>query len=689
MYQLKIALEKYKNTSIHFLLILIAILSVLSSIFVSTASAENATADLIIQDITWDPTSPKTGDTVTFTVSYKNQGTLSAGRGFYVSLYVDGTYIKYNSVADLTAGSSATTTFAWDVGRDISGGDHTITAYADMSQKGGSNALITESVESNNDLSKNFQVIKQTPDFIIQDITLDPTSPKTGDTVTFTVTYKNQGALSPGRGFYVSLYVDGTYVKYNSVPDLAAGTTATTTFAWNVGREASDGSHTVSAYADMSQKGGSDARIANNVESNNATYEKIVKFNITKIFSYTNLTIIVRDSRNNVYLSGANVYINNESIGQTDSNGKIVKKVIERENYLIKSDKLDYYQNTQTINVGDVRDKEIEISLDSAKISITISVNDDRQPVSNALVYLGGDSIGITDINGKVVVEATKNKDAELKVVKQGFYEENAMIHVGSYEETYSIKLRQEDKTAPNIVINNIEKIGDDDDVLEVDESVRITYSVMDNSGISKIICKLDGKNIDSYSTGGKYTTTTQPLTIGNHIIQFEALDADVNPHKSLKDVPISVSKKGPSVIFQATKNNIKVGENAIFTLGALNPIGNPNMSVQLILKTPNGISVSGSSFVKTGAGMYTTTYEIEPGDHMKYITLNLLGNEIGQHNVKAEIHYSIPGENTITLNKELQLDVINFKENDVPGFDIIIEFIEELSKIFTSLINR
>src|SRR5659263_663156 len=101
--------------------------------------------------------------------------------------------------------------------------DHTVTAYADMSQKGGSNALITESVESNNDLSRTFQVGVQAPDLIIQDITWDPTSPKTRDTVTFTVTYKNQGTLSAGRGFYVSLYVDGTYVKYNSVADLTAG----------------------------------------------------------------------------------------------------------------------------------------------------------------------------------------------------------------------------------------------------------------------------------------------------------------------------------------------------------------------------------------------------------------------------------------------------------------------------------
>ncbi len=675
MYILKINIKKYQKISIHILSILMVILSVHSLIFVSIASAENMT-DLVVQDITWDPASPKTGDTVTFTVTYKNQGALSAGQGFYVSLYVDGTYVKYNSVTDLAAGSSATTTFAWNVGRDVSGGDHTVTAYVDMSQKGGVSAIITESVESNNELSKTYQVAKQAPDLIIQDITWDPASPKTGDTVTFTVTYKNQGALSAGQGFYVSLYVDGTYVKYNSVTDLAAGSSATTTFAWNVGRDVSGGDHTVTAYVDMSQKGGVSAIITESVESNN---EKEIIFGIMKIFTYTNLTIIVKDSRKMVGISGANVYIDNESLGQTATDGKVSKKVIEGKDYLIKVDKSDYNPKIQTMNVGyGVGANEITISLDYAKISITVSVNDDRQSLSNANVYLDGNYIGITDINGKVVAEATKNKDAELKVVKEGFYEENALIHVGSYGQTYSIKLKREDKTAPNIIIEKIDIIGDDDEVLEESESAKITYSVKDDNGINKIIIKLDGNEIDSYSRAGTYATTTQQLSIGDHIIQFEAIDSDVNPHKSLKEVPISVSKKGPSVIFQATKNIINIGENAVFVLGALNPIGNSNMSVQLILKMPTGISVSGSYFAKSCAGICTATYEFEPGDSLRQIELNLVGNQIGKHDVKAEIRYSIPGENIIIQNKAITLEVIEPEpeKKKTSGFSGIITFI-------------
>jgi subtilase family serine protease len=68
-----------------------------------------------------------------------------------------------------------------------------------MRDKDGYYAQITESDESNNEKTKAFQVTKQAPDLIIQDITWDPSSPKTGDTVTFTVSYKNQGTLSAGR----------------------------------------------------------------------------------------------------------------------------------------------------------------------------------------------------------------------------------------------------------------------------------------------------------------------------------------------------------------------------------------------------------------------------------------------------------------------------------------------------------
>jgi uncharacterized repeat protein (TIGR01451 family) len=455
------------------------------------------------------------------------------------------------------------------------------------------------------------------PDLIIYDITWTPSTPKTGDTVTFTVTYKNQGTLSAGENFNICLYVDGSRVNYKTVNDLSAGASATTTFTWSVGRDVSGGDHSVSAYVDKYSKTSSGG-ITEGDESNN---EKELDLTIAKIYTYADLTITVKDSRNSNPLKSAEVYIDDDLVGRTDSNGEITEKVVEGEKHIFKVVKSDYYPKIETADVGyDVGTKEVTIRLDYAKVPITNYVEDEnRDEVSNAEVLLDGVSIGITDIEGKVTGDTTKNKDAMVKVVKSGYYTEDALIHVGSYKERYSIKLKCEDLTAPNILVEKIEIVGDNDDILEVGESVKITYSVKDDSGIKDIKCKLDGKQIDSYTTAGTYSTTTPKLTIGTHVIEFEAIDADTNPHKSVKDVSITVSAKGPTVLFQSTKNTINKGENAVFTLGALNPIGRKNMIVELILKAPSGVSVSGISFVKSGGGMYQATYEIEPGKGMKF----------------------------------------------------------------------
>ncbi|RJS70341.1 hypothetical protein CW714_07475 [Methanophagales archaeon] len=500
---------------------------------------------------------------------------------------------------------------------------------------------------------------KDIPDLMIQDITWTPSSPKTGDTVTFTVTYKNQGTLSAGRSFSVCLYVDGSRVTYNSVSDLSAGASGTTSFTWNVGRDVSGGDHSVSAYVDMENKEGGWSSITEGDESNN---KKEVKFTITKIYTYADLIITVKDSENSNPLKGAEVYIDDGFIGRTDPDGKITERVVEGEKHIIKVVKSDYYQKIETIDVGyDVGTKEITIQLDYAKVPITIYVEDESgEAISNAEVFLDGASIGITDIEGEVMGETTKNEDVMVRVVKNGYYSEDALIHVGPYEERFSIRLKKEDLRAPNILVEKMEIIGDNDNILEADERIKITYSVKDNSGVRVISCKLDGKLIDSYNTAGTYSTTTPPLTVGNHVIRFEARDADINPHKSVKYVSITVSEKGPIVVFQSTKKTIKKGENAVFTLGALNPIGRKNMTVELILKTPSGVSVSGISFVKSGSGMYQATYEIEPGGEMKFITMNIIGNELGTHNIEAEVHYSVPDGKVMTQHEMLTITVID-----------------------------
>jgi hypothetical protein len=421
----------------------------------------------------------------------------------------------------------------------------------------------------------------------------------------------------------------------------------------------SGGDHSVSAYVDMSDKDGYSARISESDGSNN---EKKLDLTIAKIYTYADLTITVKDSRNSNPLKSAEVYIDDDLVGRTDSDGKLTKNVVEGVKHFIRVFKSDYYPKIETVDVGyAVGTKEVTIRLDYAKVPITIYAEDEnRDEVRNAEVFLDGVSIGITDIEGAVTGDATKNKDVMVKVVKSGYYTEDALIHVGSYKERYSIKLKCEDLTTPNIVVKNVEIVGDNDDILEVGESVKITYSVKDDSGIKNINCKLDGKQIDSYTMAGTYTTTTPKLTIGTHIIEFEAIDADINQHKSVKDVSITVSAKGPTVYFQSTKNTINRGENAVFTLGALNPIGRKNMTVELILKAPSGVSVSGISFVKSGGGMYQATYEIEPGEGMKFITVDLIGNDLGTHKIEAEVHYTVLDGEEMTQHEMLTITVID-----------------------------
>ncbi|HEX37755.1 MAG TPA: hypothetical protein ENG70_02710, partial [Candidatus Cloacimonetes bacterium] len=95
--------------------------------------------DLIIQDISWSPSNPKQGDTVTINVKTKNQGSVSAG-GFYVCYYVDGSYYARDYVSSLSAGSTTTTSFSWTA----ECGSHSIKAVADCYD------VITESNETNN-----------------------------------------------------------------------------------------------------------------------------------------------------------------------------------------------------------------------------------------------------------------------------------------------------------------------------------------------------------------------------------------------------------------------------------------------------------------------------------------------------------------------------------------------------------
>ena len=210
-------------------------------------------SDLIVEDITWLPASPSLGDTVTFNITVKNQGSGKSGNS-HVAYYIDDTYLDSVSVDPVDPSATDNKTFTWIAEFDL----HDIKAVADYYDK------VTESDETNNEKTVIFSTLA--PDLIIETITGLPASPLVGDTVTFTVTIKNQGS---GRATLsrVYFYIDDSSRGYQDVPEIDADTTVTKTFTWT----AQAGLHDIKAVAD------DDDKVTETNEGNN---EKTVIFPI-------------------------------------------------------------------------------------------------------------------------------------------------------------------------------------------------------------------------------------------------------------------------------------------------------------------------------------------------------------------------------------------------------------------------
>lgn len=165
-------------------------------------------------------------------------------------------------------------------------------------------------------------------------------------------------------------------------------------------------------------------------------------------------------------------------------------------------------------------------------------------------------------------------------------------------------------------------------------------------------------------------------------MISVVATDSESNT--GFEELMITVKRTGPSVYFWTTRTMIKKGEDAIFTLSAVNPIGKPPMTVQLILKPPSGVSVTSSSFAKAGSGIYTCTQTIESGDNVRSIEVHLTGNEVGTHEIASEVCYQFDGSlksptryetPTLIVEPDTRSSDSEFKTRElvVPGFGVMV----------------
>lgn len=93
------------------------------------------------------------------------------------------------------------------------------------------------------------------------------------------------------------------------------------------------------------------------------------------------------------------------------------------------------------------------------------------------------------------------------------------------------------------------------------------------------------------------------------------------------------------SVSLHGEKTKVLMGEDILLRLSAVNLITKPTMHVQVIIIPPSGMSVSSTEFVESGAGQYTTTYDIEPGKG-KDIEVRIAANQVGDFNVTGRVIY-------------------------------------------------
>jgi len=93
------------------------------------------------------------------------------------------------------------------------------------------------------------------------------------------------------------------------------------------------------------------------------------------------------------------------------------------------------------------------------------------------------------------------------------------------------------------------------------------------------------------------------------------------------------------SVKLHGERTDVGIGDDILLKLSAVNLITKPVMHVQIIIIPPSGMSVASSGFVMSGAGQFTSDYEIDPGVG-RDIEVRIVANQIGNYTVEGRVIY-------------------------------------------------
>ena len=125
------------------------------------------------------------------------------------------------------------------------------------------------------------------------------------------------------------------------------------------------------------------------------------------------------------------------------------------------------------------------------------------------------------------------------------------------------------------------------------------------------------------------------------------------------------------SIDLRSDVTEATVGEEFDLTLSVVNLISNPNMTVQVILIPPSGMSISSSYFTPCGGGQFEGVFRIKPGE-MRAIEIGVMPNEPGNYTIRGIIVYYFGKDRGNATVKEISIPIV-VRPKKTPGFCSIV----------------
>jgi hypothetical protein len=164
------------------------------------------------------------------------------------------------------------------------------------------------------------------------------------------------------------------------------------------------------------------------------------------------------------------------------------------------------------------------------------------------------------------------------------------------------------------------------------------------------------GPDVDLSGGTTPWASFRAPDVDAETTLTFEVTVSDVDGGTDTDGVAVTVVPGDEvSVQLKGQRTDITVDQTAKLQMSAVNKIGNPPMTVQLILKTPSGTSVVETGAVSSSVGQATATFEVRPGSG-KGISIQIEANQPMESEITGEIVYYFAENRTDTTTRPVSI---------------------------------